>query len=364
MAKIISSAARTQTTTPTNTRKEYIDTARGIGLILLVLGHILTPYTYLYNWIYSFHMPLFFFLSGMVANEKRLNHFPSYLKKKASARLIPYFVIVLLAVIICFVIPSYRNDLFANVTLTKELSDIFWYCRPTWLYVGQVWFLVALFWSEIYFYGWHKLVGKRNFILQILVALIFVVLSRHIWKLDPYVPFIQKIPFLLDVACMGSFCYILGFMVTKYRLIERLNKWVSLLLIPVLFAINIYFGTYSNGYVNMVDLVFVNALRYVPAMIAGVLSILLVARFLEKIPCLKWMGKYSLPLFASHTFLIYLVREVVYWITGTHYTMMYDVPTKLAFLMTLGVLILFIPVGYLYIFLQKKSKAIFSKSNR
>lgn len=342
-------------------RKTYIDIARGIGIILLVLGHIVTGNTYLFNWIYSFHMPLFFFLSGMVANEKKLNNFPDYVKRKAKSRILPYFVIVALGFLICMIIPSYRADVFADGWYS-QITHILWYCRPVYLYIGQVWFLVALFWSEIYFYGWYKLVGKRHIVLQIAVAFIFVVLSRHIWKLDPYIPFIQKIPFLTDVATMGTFCYILGFLTERYHLLERINKWVKLLLIPVTFAINIYLGTYLNGYVNMVDLVFVNAFRYVPAMIAGIAGVLLLSTFLKKTALLEWMGRHSLPLFASHTFVIYLVREIIYRCTGTYYTMMADVPNKLAFFMTLAVLILLIPIGYIYIFINKGINTIRSKS--
>jgi len=225
-----------------------------------------------------------------------------------------------------------------------------------------VWFLIALFWSEIFFYGWYKLVGKRNVILQLVAALIFVVLSRHIWKLDPYIPFIQKIPFLIDAACMGTFCYILGFLTERYHLLERINNWVKLLLIPVAFTINIYVGTWLNGYTNMVDLVFVNALRYVPAMIAGVAGVILLSCFLQKVKPLEWIGRYSLPLFASHTFIIYLVREIVYWCTGTYYTMMVDVPDKLALLMTAGVLILLVPIGFLYKLIQNKLRRDHSKT--
>lgn len=45
-------------------RVEWIDTAKGIGLILVILGHL--KIDYLSAWIYTFHMPLFFFLSGVV----------------------------------------------------------------------------------------------------------------------------------------------------------------------------------------------------------------------------------------------------------------------------------------------------------
>ncbi|WP_162779036.1 acyltransferase family protein, partial [Klebsiella pneumoniae] len=57
-------------------RETWVDYAKGIGIILVVFGHAnrglyssgiyISPeiYHYLDNVIYSFHMPLFFFLSG------------------------------------------------------------------------------------------------------------------------------------------------------------------------------------------------------------------------------------------------------------------------------------------------------------
>ena len=338
-------------------RNAYIDVARGIGIILLVLGHIVTADTYIFNWIYSFHMPLFFFLSGMVVNEKNMNDFSAYIKKKNKTRLLPYFAITALGLIICMIIPQYRKDAI-ELGLTSHIINIFLYLRPAWLYIGQVWFLPALFWSEIYFFVFYKLVGKRNPIIQLVTSLIFVVISRYIWYLDPYIPITRRVPFLLDVAFMGTFCYILGFLAKKYYVFDKINRWLCLLLIPILLVINIYFGTCLNGYVNICDLVFVNAFRYVTAMIAGVGATLLASIFLQKMHFLQWLGQYSLPLFASHTFIIYLVRETVYHITGTHYTMMTDVPNKLAVLMTVGVLIILIPIGFCYSFIQTYFKKL------
>lgn len=47
----------------------HIDVLKGIGIILVVLGH-LNPGIYLETWIYSFHMFLFFFLSGHIFKKK------------------------------------------------------------------------------------------------------------------------------------------------------------------------------------------------------------------------------------------------------------------------------------------------------
>lgn len=56
-----------------NRRIEYIDTLKGIAIILVVMGHVVQfiwgdrygSNQIIFIIIYSFHMPLFFFLSGL-----------------------------------------------------------------------------------------------------------------------------------------------------------------------------------------------------------------------------------------------------------------------------------------------------------
>lgn len=50
------------------TRLEYLDAAKGLGILLVILGHIYAwnpniNRKILVTWIYSFHMPLFFIVS-------------------------------------------------------------------------------------------------------------------------------------------------------------------------------------------------------------------------------------------------------------------------------------------------------------
>lgn len=55
-----------------NTRKHYIDTAKALGIIAVVAGHAPGVHHSLVSFIYSFHMPLFFFLSGYLLRPDKL----------------------------------------------------------------------------------------------------------------------------------------------------------------------------------------------------------------------------------------------------------------------------------------------------
>lgn len=74
----------------------WIDVARGIAILLVVLGHCIGN---LYNpgnrFILAFHMPLFFFLSGMCISESVISA-NNYLVKKVKTLLVPQAVLGIL----------------------------------------------------------------------------------------------------------------------------------------------------------------------------------------------------------------------------------------------------------------------------
>lgn len=84
-----------------------IDICRGLGIVLVVLGHALKQtgesnrgFSILLSVIYSFHMPLFFFLSGFVAIKiltfKEWTQCWKFVKDRAFRLLIPYFTVGIL----------------------------------------------------------------------------------------------------------------------------------------------------------------------------------------------------------------------------------------------------------------------------
>lgn len=79
-----------------------LDIARAICIILVVIGHYVPDnspawYVMLHDIIYTFHMPLFMFVSGYVYMITKKNiGYKSFLIKKIKRLMIPYFVLLLL----------------------------------------------------------------------------------------------------------------------------------------------------------------------------------------------------------------------------------------------------------------------------
>lgn len=79
-------------------RNTYIDKIRGFAIILVVLGHAI-QYTYadfdsnyLFTLIYSFHMPLFMFISGYVTYKENRELDKEWMRRRYESLLIPFLV--------------------------------------------------------------------------------------------------------------------------------------------------------------------------------------------------------------------------------------------------------------------------------
>lgn len=81
-------------------RVEWIDVAKAIGVFCVVAGHTGLPIL-LKCWIYVFHMPMFFFISGMWFRDRKPRE---YVIRKAKSYLIPFYGYSLLILTIDFIL--------------------------------------------------------------------------------------------------------------------------------------------------------------------------------------------------------------------------------------------------------------------
>ena len=129
-----------------DTRFEYIDNMKGIGIILVVIGHCLAPISIPRVTISSFHMPLFFFLAGYCFLFERNPIFVDFLNKRLRQLIVPTFVFTLIISLlsVCFINNYELSSLKAKLP-------------------GALWFLPVLFLAEILFYLLYKVCEKIIF---------------------------------------------------------------------------------------------------------------------------------------------------------------------------------------------------------
>lgn len=131
----------------TKSRIDYFDIAKGFGIILVIIAHTGFATDYLSCYINSFHMPLFFILSGMLSNY--LNEIDMELRplvlKKIRGLMIPYISFSILYVVI-YTVTYYMGLVTKEDFLQSVIYMITLYGDST------LWFLPALLIGYTVFY--------------------------------------------------------------------------------------------------------------------------------------------------------------------------------------------------------------------
>lgn len=126
-------------------RIQWIDAAKFIGIYCIWLGHMGEQAGLSYPFVFSFHVPLFFFLSGCVES---LNHkdIRISIKKKTLSILIPFVIGAVVSIVYYYVKQNSVWGIRRNL-----LMLICGYPRNYVTIAGSLWFLSCLYVMEIAF---------------------------------------------------------------------------------------------------------------------------------------------------------------------------------------------------------------------
>lgn len=266
-------------------RDKNIDVAKGIGIMLVILGHISTPHI-INKTIYAFHMPLFFIISGYLYNTTKYSTytFVDFVKKKFKNYIIPYFKISIVCFIIFGVVVNYfrlgLSDVYFS-TLFKYVFGII-YSIGTVEYMpncSPIWFLTCLFCAEIIFFVIIKYT-KRHYI--------FILLSLGIGIILDLLN-ISNLPWNIDTSVIAvTFIYV-GYILKRYRMFNNYKHGYSIILI-ILSYISIKYNTDINVVADMYGNYI---LFYIGAISLSVL-ILYYSKYIVKSKILNFFGKNTL----------------------------------------------------------------------
>ena len=208
-------------------RDTAIDVARGIAGLLMIFGHLRLN-NEVDQFIYSFHMPLFFILSGMTIHEEK--DFLPYLKKRVRRLLVPYIVFSLI---------------FAKPELTNWLKCIYG-TREGLLSAGSLtplWFLPCLFSADVIFHLVLKFCREEK-----IVIVVSFVLSVAGVIIGTFLPFGSTLPFGVNVAMVSIPFLLIGYLLKKHpELMKKVkeNPVAGLLAVAGLLVILLF--TYSRN---------------------------------------------------------------------------------------------------------------------
>ncbi len=248
---------------------DWIDCLKGYGAILVILGH-LNPHILLECYIYSFHMPLFFFLAGLLRKEQE--HLKTFLVKKVKSLLVPLAVWDF-TVCIAFMIVG-RGDKISLLQGAFFISGM----RPI---NTPIWFLLTLFICEIT-YNTLTTIRIPNFLI---IGAAFLI--------TPFVCELNTLPFTLNLVVPTMFFYGLGALLRPKLLKSRVSL-AQKCMIPVLTIVSIIFGGVLNSRISMANGYFGNITYFLIAAVSGVLMWVLIFRLLPPNRILIRIGQQSL----------------------------------------------------------------------
>lgn len=194
----------------TYTKDLSLSCAKGIGIILMVMGHASCP-EMLRHFIYSFHMPLFFIISGYLLSNYISKDIKTLFNKRIHSLYIPYLKWSILFIIF--------HNLFLNLNLIDGehltfidiLKKVAWsalFMRNTEILTSGYWFIQALFIGSIGTIFLLRIVKSEK--IGILIMLLLSMLA--LWLESSF-----KTPQVISNVCLAMMFVMAGIFIRKYK---------------------------------------------------------------------------------------------------------------------------------------------------
>ncbi len=152
-----------------------LDLAKGIGIILVVWAHAHGPFS---NYINGFHMPFFFFISGMLYVNKGRT-VKEYILRKGASLLLPFWWWNLVMYPVFFLL-YYNNNWDVNTAVSDIVKIVLTVYKVPFL--GATWFLASLFWISVIVHVLATALKKCKYRDQsvMIISMIFTIIGFQI----------------------------------------------------------------------------------------------------------------------------------------------------------------------------------------
>ncbi|HEY3362283.1 MAG TPA: acyltransferase family protein [Methanosarcina sp.] len=299
-------------------RLHWIDALKGIGIILVVLAHYSLPIAF-DTYIFSFHMPLFFFISGFLFDfGKYAESASNFVKGRFKSLIVPYFCFAVITCIFCFLLdelytPGITSIKFFENNMLHGISHILVAFGPAVSYNPPLWFLTCLFVTELIFYGLaKKYYGEPK---KLAFWLIIAGIIGYFYSV--YVPI--RIPWNVDVALSAIVFYGAGNLfrkftdirsrasfslkvnsgfVEKFARIEKYLPFMAILLSLLYLGYLLKFPT--DDKVNMNVLKYGDFFSFYLLAFSGIFTFVHLSKRIVSSKVLEYYGRNSLTILALH----------------------------------------------------------------
>ncbi|MCU6733087.1 acyltransferase family protein [Diplocloster agilis] len=296
--------------TETNNNIQFISIAKGIGILLVVLGHC-TAWIYLKRSIYLFHMPLFFFISGYLFKDYSVNDLSGYVIRKLKTLYLPFVGCNLFALLFHQLFCSI--GLYPNIDTFTSAKEVIIYiikillCVKMEDIVAPLWFLPILMFTSVSF------CVIRLFELRIhppgCIRHIFI---TGLYLLSFAFPNSSGIKRAFVLVSISLFTYNIGFVIRNYNIIHASKQ--QRFLFAVVSLLSILIGPFFVN-INMIQMRFSNPVFYAFFSCAGIYLVFYISKWLVRVRSnfFSYCGDHSMVILQWHyyVFLIITILQLV-----------------------------------------------------
>lgn len=271
-------------------RVEWVDLAKGLGIFLVVFGHTLGGLSasgvlknsawsdLTQQYIYVFHMPLFFFLAGMFVVQSVRRGFQVYFLNKASVIIYPYFLWSLLEGITQHFGSRFTNNHISIGALIKI------FVFP----IDQYWFLYVIFLMYMTYWCVHySKISDNTFLLCSFTLYVVQLSGINLVEWDVFHSF-----------CFFLIYFALGARVADTSVFKNMKLFNGLRLLGL--AITGYVLIAAAVAVNLSEMPFLRVVLAATGTVSTIALAMLASRF-SIWSFMRIMGIYSLEIYVSHT---------------------------------------------------------------
>ena len=316
-------------------RLDYFDIVKGIGVVLVLLGHLqgqdifqYSPYILpMCEWIFSFHMPLFFIVSGMLVAYRNdiSKDMKGIVSKRFKGIMVPYywFSFFYMTVVISAFIK--KQILIGTVWLNV------WYVF-SWYGMNVLWFLPALFMGELLFIWLIKKLDTKKAIPIIVIQCAIALVCAYLLRQGNYNTTIKEGAHQFAITVLRPFvvCSFTAIGYYGFRLINRNNAEApasdndkipklqinakEILIAVILMIVGALFVRVNHG-VDFRSMVFKNVASYYLCACTSSFGLILLCKNMKAFKILKFWGVNSLIFMAVHgsETVTYFAQQTAMW---------------------------------------------------
>ena len=292
-------------------RLDYLDMVKGFGIFLVVLGHMEDISTNTRIWISSFHMPLFFIVSGiLIAISNEVNKdMTTVFKKKFRGLIIPYLYFSFSYFLIDILNVTIIGNIDFHTFIVDTISSITFYG------MSVLWFLPALFRANVSFiFIKKKLNDYCTVVFSLLIAIFSYIFKLQLVKIyDTYsysllITSIINIVYIfirgiiaLSFVCFAYYIKKIYDLITDKKNYSKIfcSRIVNIVAGLVLIILNIVLAK-INECVDLRNILLNNLLIYYAAALTGSFGVILIFKAFPSIKPLIYIGKNSMIIMVAH----------------------------------------------------------------